>query len=209
MYLYFQQIEDLLKIIDCNQCIVSGGFGSDFVTQEDKNMLLKYGVDFNKLLIKNGKTVFNQFNFAMLAESIKELEKTNCTYVALEAFVKRGKYIPQSTRDKFMIECIRNQTFSEIQNHPHFHVIKDQFIEGVEERRILTKIISDIGHKTKDWGLYNILMHYHKIAWEKATAMEIRKRNEGKDVLVYKNVHSGCCEECIKLFLTNGVKKSS
>lgn len=115
-------------------------------------------------------------------------------------------YIPQSTRDKFMIECIRNQTFSEIQNHPHFQVIKDQFIEGVKERRILTKIISDIGHQTKDWGLYNILMYYHQIAWEQASAMEIRKRNEGKDVLVYKNVHSGCCEECIKLFLTNGVR---
>lgn len=205
MHLYFQQIETLLQIINGNQAIVFGDFNSDFVTPEDKKILLKYGVDFNSLFIKKENTIFNSFNFGMLAESLREVEKSDCTYETLVALVKKGKYIPPTSRHLFLIKCLRIQTFPEIKHFPYFQLIKDEFIQGITDGQPITTVTSDIGHKTKDWGLENILRYYYQVASELSSVMEIKKRNDGKDVLVYKRIH-GCCEDCIKLFLTNGIK---
>ncbi|MDB5245624.1 MAG: hypothetical protein JWQ40_18 [Segetibacter sp.] len=56
MYLYFYPIEQLLETIDKNQKVAIGD--ADFITEEDKRILLKHGVDFRELNIKGQETVF-------------------------------------------------------------------------------------------------------------------------------------------------------
>jgi hypothetical protein len=205
MYLYFDQIEELLTIIDRNQSVVGDEFSADFVTEDDRNILLKHGVDFKRLWVRQGKTVFNPFGFAMLAESLRAAEKSNFTYQQLTEFIRKGKYIPPTAKERYISEFITTLPFKELDGYKEGELIKLEIIEGIKEKLTHRQIASNIGHKTGVWNLDGLVSYYQQVCWERATAAEIKKRNLGKDPDVYRWVHkSGCCEHCVRLYLTNG-----
>jgi hypothetical protein len=83
--------------------------------------------------------------------------------------------------------------------------MKQEIIEGFREHLTPNMIASNIGYKTGHWGLDELINYYQDLVWNEARVTEIRKRNAGRDPIVYKLVsRRGCCEHCIRLYLTNG-----
>jgi len=206
MYLYFYQIEELLSIIDGNQLIVGTDFGIEFVTNDDIFVLRKFGIDFRRLLDNSAKSVFNAFNFGMLADSLKVAEELNFSFDQLKDFIKNGKYIPVPNRDKFINESLSNQPFKEMLNYPEYDLIRMEIIDGSRDKKSPQQIASNIGHKTGIWNLEDIIYYYQQIAWDEAWVKEVKKRNDGRECYVYRWASkTGCCEFCIRLYLTDGV----
>ena len=205
MILYFQQIEELLEIIDKNQLVAGTDLGPDFVTEEDKVILLKYGVNFSKLYVKESNTVFKPFNFGMLTVSLKAFEENTFTYEQLKAFIIKGNYIPISERERTINENLSNQPYKELLVYSCHDIMKHEIIEGFRKHLTPTKIASNIGHKTGHWGLDELIKYYQDLAWNEAKISEIKKTSAGGNPIVYKLVSKcGCCEHCSRLYLTNG-----
>jgi len=86
-------------------------------------------------------------------------------------------------------------------------IIKEEIEIGVKERKSITNIISDIGHRTGDWAkdLGRIVDTEMNNIFQKGRAVQIAESNKGKDPLVYKDVFDQACRHCIHLYLTRGL----
>jgi hypothetical protein len=206
MILYFFQIEELLEVIDKNQSVIGTDYKADFLKEEDHKILKKYGINVLQLYSKEKNSIFNYLNFWFLAEALRLSEGSLQTYDNLKTLIKKGAYLPTSSKEKAVIESISNQRFKELINYSEFELIKSIIIEGTKSKMLPQQISSDIGHKTGHWELINLVAYYQDIAWEEATVSEMKKKNLTIDPLVYKWVTKiGCCERCISLYLTDGL----
>jgi hypothetical protein len=85
-------------------------------------------------------------------------------------------------------------------------VVKDEIERGVLERKSLGSIVSELGHRTEnwahDWG--RIVDTEMNNIFQQGRA-EVFEKEDGPDVLVYKQVYPGACRHCISKYLTNGI----
>lgn len=176
MHLYFEQVAELINIIDRNQLAV--GIGENLVTPEDKMLLLEFGINYKQLHV-GSNSPFNSFNFAMLAESLKAAKENNFSYNELGEYIRRGKYIPQTKREKLTIEHISNQPFEELKVYRQFEMIRQEIITGVKESKTPQAIASNIGHKSGIWNLDDIISKYIDAAFQAASEATSPPKYEG------------------------------
>lgn len=226
MTLTADQIQELLNIIDKNQLVVIGTqFGPDFLSTIDKELLTKYGVEWDRLYDPSLDFMLTNFHFGMLAESLIAADVNKFTFDELKEYIKRGDYIPLTGKEIATLNAFKNQTcndiktlgrriFQDVNNYLNNGSLQDQknfivqeMMEGYLDKKTVSEIAHSIAEKTGDWSRdFDRIVAYntHKAIEEgKATMIE---RNAGDpDVLVYKDVMPGACKHCVELYLTNGI----
>jgi hypothetical protein len=221
-----QQTQELLKIIDRNQLAIIGTeLGTEFLTDYDKQLLKNYGINPSTLYFPENSSITTSFHFGMLAEALGTFEATKITYPEIKQYIKEGKYIPVSERQKAVLQSIKMQAFSSLKtmNGNIFSDINNiladktkagqqEFLtkelkEGLEKRQTVSQIANAIAEKTGDWGrnFDRIIEYASQTAFEEGKAAEIQRQSPGTDPLVYKIVFEGACKWCIHLYLTGGI----
>lgn len=226
MILTPQQINSLLEIIENNQSTIIGReFGLDFLSDSDKLILEKFGVDLDQLYSPYTDTIFTSFHFGMLSDALQQLGKIDqIKYDDLVQYIKRGDYIPLTYSEKQVINTIKTQSlaslratgnriFQDINNiiidksrEGQEEFLKQEIADGVAKKRTVRQIANDIARKTGDWSrdFDRIIQYTSQAAFESGKAAALQ-REFGDDVYVYKTVFPGACKHCIRLYLTKGL----
>ena len=204
--------------------MASSVFGVNVLSPEDKAVLKDNGVDISKL--EENMPLFDKmFHFGKLTGILKDAQAASISYSDFLKFIYRGQYIPLSTREKFELEIAKKQSYThlkglknkikgEVENSiiaaerrfEYESAIKEGLVEGIEKRKSVGAIVSDIGHKLNDWkhDWGRIVETESNNIFLMGRAMEFAKKY-GDDVMVYKEVYLLACRHCIEKYLTNGI----
>lgn len=227
MILTSSQLNELLEIIEKNQLIVIGQeLGDEFLTKDDKELLMRHGVDVGNLYSEEYDTLYTNFQLGMLAEALGHLQTSHITYEQLRQYISHGDYIPLTQRELATIHAVKNQTFTDLKKlgsnifqdinqvlvdrtlAGQRDFIRKELEQGVLDKATITQISHTIAEKTGDWSrdFDRIIAYNSHLVFEEGKVAMIERNNEGNDeVLVYKTVFEGACERCVELYLTNGV----
>lgn len=221
------QISELFSIIEKNSIIfVAQNLGHNYLSTEEKERLMKIGIDPTKHYIPHKDYVLQQFYLGLISDAIgKDINKV--TFKDIEGYLKSGKYIPMTFREKSTIESIKKQFLGDIKGKngkifadvnqiinkhetnnrkAYEDVIRDEVERGKILRKTNRQIANEIHHKTGDWSrdFDRIVEFIGHQAFDEGRAA-LYERQEGGDVRVYKDVYPGACKHCIRLYLTNGI----
>lgn len=220
------QAKGLLSIIDRNQLIAIGQeLGPDFLTDADRATLGKAGVNLRSLYKLERDTLFTNFHFGMLAESLQEAQVRKLTYDELVKYIAKGQYIPLTTSELATVDSIRSQTFTDIKTlHGRIfqdvntilgdpsiggqkNFLKREIEEGILNKDTIRKIANNIAEKTGDWSrdFDRIVTYTSTLAYEEGKAAMIQRNAGDEDPLVYKIPLPGACEHCVRLYCTGGI----
>lgn len=223
--LSIQQTQELLHIIDKNQLtIVTSELGYDFLTEADRELLKRYGIDPEALYAPEFSSIQTSFHFGMLAEALGAIEAGKITLPELRQYVKSGNYLPVNTRQQAAIQSVKmqaysslraigNNIFSDVNNiltdksrEAQQEFIAEMQRQGLEKRQTVSQIAHEIARKTGDWGrnFDRIIETSSHNAYEWGKVAELQRRNPEKDPVVYKLPMDTACKHCIRLYLTNG-----
>ena len=222
------QIQTLLDIINKNNLIFIGAkLGPDYLTQDERELLMKYGINPFHIYTPQQDFLTTQFHFGMISDAIGILETQKLTYNDLKDYFLQGKYIPLTEAEKGTLNSIKLQSLSDIRGLQgrifkdinniidkkqkgnrvaYEEVIRNEVLKGIEAKKTATQIASELGHKTGDWTRdFRRIVEYvsHQAFDEGRAAMFERKK--GKDVWVFKNVFEGACKHCKRLYLTGDI----
>ncbi len=216
-----------MKVIEFNHALYIGqNIGTDVLTKEDVKLLEQYGIS-----VKDIETKFTpfeqQYYFGRLAAALGDKNASKLNYNDFKQYLRRGQYIPLNQTEKDTLDIAKQRTYSHIkylgqktqQNTSNIILQenqkkRDEFeatIKGSIERAVLERdsinsVVSEIGHKTGDWGrdLGRIADTEMQNVYEEGKAVQI-ERDAGKDARVYKEVYPAACRFCIKFYTTSGV----
>jgi hypothetical protein len=167
-----QQIDELLNIISSNHCLVIGKeFNPEFLTYYDKLLLNEYGVKVDELYQPHNDTVYTSLHWGILSDSLEALRvaKKN-TYEDLKEYIKGGRYIPLTKKEEAIINNIKTQDLSSLKTNGgkifqdvkeilennslegQQEFLKKEVVEGTLKKWTVSKIASEIAHKTGDWS---------------------------------------------------------
>jgi len=221
------QINDLLKIVEYQHLLFIGkNVGTDILTNEDKTLLRSFGIDIGKITKENTLTE-QGFKFGLLAEAIGDERTKDMKYKEFTNFLKSGKFIPLTEREKDTLQVIKTQSYSAIkglgdkikqtvrgvileedtkQRAKYEEIIREEAERVVIDRESLQSMVSEIGKKTGDWDrdLGRIVETEMHNSYEQGRAASLERKG-GKNIRVYKDVFPGSCRHCIRLYLTAGV----
>lgn len=227
MILTPDQINHLLSIIEKNQLVVIGKeLGSEFLTEADKSLLQRSGVDIDTLYSASKDNLLMQFQLGMLAQSLGAAKTSRFSFAQLQEYIQHGDYIPLTQRELASIQVIRNQTFTDLKKlggsifQDVNQVLSDRSIKGQAQfirqeleagfldKSTVTQIAHSIAEKTGDWSrdFERIVAYNSHLAFEEGKAAMIQRNvGEEEDPIVYKTVFDGACDHCVNLYLTNGI----
>lgn len=217
------QVNELLNIIEYHHTFLAGtNLGVDVLSPEDIIVLRSYGVelsDFNEDI-----TLFDQlYHFGKLIGILKGNDGLLIDFADYVKYIKSGQYIPLTERERFELEIAKRKTYThlkglkervkqsteasiiEAERKLYEKTVKEGMIEGVEKRKSVQAIISDMGHSMKtwkhDWG--RIVETEGNNIFQMGKAMTFLKKDP--EARVFKTVYNLACRHCIKLQLKNGL----
>lgn len=222
-----QQILELFSIIDKNNIqFIAKNLGPDYLTTEEKERLVKIGIDPNKTYLQHNDYLKQQFYLGLISDAVgKDVNKIK--FEDVKNYLKEGKYIPMTFREKSSLESIKKQflgdikgmngkLFKDVNNiinesgvknrKAYEDVIRDEIERGALLRKTNRQISNEIHHKTGDWSRdFDRIVEFvgHKAFSEGRAALY--ERQSGEDVNVYMDVYPLACKYCIKVYLTNGI----
>lgn len=226
MLLTQQQVDEILNIVEFHHLfVISTNFGKSVLSNEDKSLLMSFGVDVSKLseIVNYDK----MYLFGVLSNILGDENTKTLTYSDIYQYIKTGQYFPLTKREREELEIARRQSYTHlkglkqkvkskvessiyeterISREQYEQAIKTGIEEGVAKRKSVSKVISDIGHSLNEW----------KHDWGRIVETEMNnvyllgkasqlKEKYGNDVLVYKQPYVTACRHCIRLYLTKGL----
>ena len=226
-----EQIQELLQIVEkYHLSFIAHNLGTDILTTQDKELLLKHGIDTTKLS-KTGK-LEELFRFGVIADALGDEKTKNLTFEQFKEFVAKGHFAPLTQIEQSALETIKKQAYSDIKNLGNKvsqdltniileagrtmpketakdkvnKTIKEQAEIAVRERKTVKQLASSLGRKTEDWAtdferVADFILHN---AYDTGKAENI-KSEYGSDALVYKIPLDFACKHCVRLALTNGI----
>ena len=221
------QIQNILMTVDMNTKFMAAKLlGEDILTDQDKKQLKDYGFNLSEIK-KDFPTFLQSYHWGRLSQLIGQYNASKITYNQFMDHLDRGQYLPLTEVEQYAYKAAQNRTYSHItglgdgikkdvvhqiqqteqENRAEYEkVIKKEIEEGVYQRKSLSRIMSDLGHKTNDWdrNLGRIVASEMQDIFQEGRA-QIIKRKRGENNKVYKEVFSGSCRHCIKAYLTNGI----
>ena len=216
------QIDELLKIIDrYTLTFIARVVGFDILSSDDKKVLKDWGIDTSKYPINN---VTQAFKFGMLSQALGNSTAKLMTYDKFKQFLSNGKFISLNPTESFIIERLREQTYSDVKklgssikndvrdlfvrvlpdnSIQHTKIVTDSVKQAIEERKGLKEAVSLLGEKTGQWqrDLGRIADYSLHQAFNEGRALEI----DNKQGRIYFDVYPGACKYCVKAYLTNGI----
>ena len=221
-----QDLHNLLEIINKNQALVIGQeLGVDYLTQQDLDLLSKYGIDLDTIHLFEKDTLFTSLHFGLLSDALADIgEVNNITYQDLYDYIERGDYIPLTEGEQRALQTIKTQSFSSIKGignkifqdinnilenntrEEQESFIKKEAEKLITEKKTIRQVANDIARKTGDWNrdFDRIIQYTSQTAFETGKALALQ-RKYGEEVYVYKSVFQGACKHCIRLYLTKGL----
>jgi len=223
------QIAELMEVIDFHHTLfIFNNVGSNILTQEDKDLLLKYGIDTTKV---SSIPIINQaYKFGVLAEVLGNKNTATLNFSDFKNYIKKAKFIPLTKLEEYALENVKRQTYKDIKglgnrinsdlNQLYIEVdkdlraqrteiIRDTAAEVIQNREGVKSLASKLGHKLGDWNrdlgrVADCVLHE---AYEegRAASLEEKYYGTGREPLVYKDTFTGGCKWCIKLHLTDGI----
>lgn len=220
------QIESLLDIVNYHFLFtISTNFGVKMLSKEDINSLLGFNVNLKEL----GRDIPNYTKMYLLGKLtaiLSEEQVRTLDYPDLLQYFKKGQYIPLSRREQIELELAQRRSYvhlkglkerakqqfesivlnqQSITRSEYETAVKEEIAEGVAKRRSLSAIVSELGHRTKewqhDWG--RIVDTEMNNIFQQGRAEVLREKEA--DPLVYKNVYPGACRHCIQKYLSAGI----
>ena len=105
--LSIEQIQTLFSIIDRNHLVFIGKeFGPNFLSTEDKSLLKRVGVNWKTLYRLENDSIANSYHLGLLADSLRDQNLKTLTFADLQKYIKSGKYLPLTERDRLVIGAI-------------------------------------------------------------------------------------------------------
>lgn len=221
------QINTLLQIVDYHSSFLIGfNLGVEVLTPYDHFVLQQQGIDVNSLK-QDWPPYLESFMWGRLSAQLSDKQASTVTYNDFEKYLKRGQYIPLSDREQREYEVARQRSYGHIKSFTdkiktgvnnsildeeqessldYAELLKKEMSTAVQDRKSLKNIVSDLGHKTQNWGLDwgRIVDTEANTIFQKGRAETILKE-KGEDAEVYKDVFQGACSHCIRLYLTGGI----
>ena len=219
-----EQIEEILNVIEFHHLfVISTNFGPQVLTEEDKRLLISFGVDI-EVLSKAIPLYDQMYYFGKLTAILRDKQAETIDFVNFFKYIKTGQYIPLSQREKFELDIAKRKSYTylkglkdkvkssvetsilEQEQLVYQQTVKEGMVSGVQNRKSVSSIVSDLGHKLNDfkhdWG--RIVETEMNNIFLQGRAMEIAEKY-GDEVMVYKSVYPLACRHCIEKYLTNGV----
>ena len=223
-----QEIQRLLDIVDYHSSFVAGSvLGKEILTDYDKFILNKYGIDIDKIREGRETSYFEMYMWGKLSAVLSDSQAKQITYEDFEKYIKRGQYIPLSKTEQYQYNAAKQKTYghikglgdkikqtvngiiveeNQVRRLEYEKVIKEELERGVVDRKTVSSIVSEIGHKTgdwyRDWG--RIVETEYQNIYQQGIAEQLLQE-KGGNTLVFKDVFSGACRHCIRLYLTGGI----
>jgi hypothetical protein len=217
----YQQIEEVIRSIDYHYSMIIGiNLGTDILTFEDRLLLQNYGVDIDKL-VESYPPYLRMFYLGRLSSILRDEQLRLLNINDFNIYLKQGQFIPLSKREKKEYEISREITYNHIKGLGRRssdgvrdimlevnrkNILKEEISEGIEKRRTIKQVISEIGHKTEDWN-----RDWHRIVETEMANIYNQGiisgllEKYGENHKVYKQVYQQACRHCIRLYTTNGI----
>jgi hypothetical protein len=223
------ELHNLLSIIDKQFLLfVSATIGEEGLSEQDRNVLDEYGIDYKDLYNENKDVASLNFQLGALSNILSEQQLKKFTYQSLVKYIQSGNYIPLNNTEKAILQSIKMQSLSDIRsargrifndvnnvvaknfstarsNQEEF--LREKVKEGVAQRKSRKQIASDIARLTGDWtrDFRKSVAYISHTAFNEGRAAVIEKRYGGNDkAKVWFKVQPEACKACVKAYLTNG-----
>jgi hypothetical protein len=216
-----EQIQEILNIVEYHHLFtIATGFGTSVLSDEDLNLLLSYGVKLDD--ITSDIPLYDRmYYFGRLTGILRENQSKTIDYANFLKFVTTGQYISLTKQEQFQLDIAKRKTYTYLKGLKnkvkgeveqtilskmnYEHTIKESLITGVEKRKSISAIVSDIGHKLGTWknDYGRIVETEMNNIFLEGRAMEYSRN--GEDPLVYKQVFELACRHCIEKYLSNGI----
>lgn len=228
MILSPQQVFEVMSILDRYALVfIAHHIGPSTLTDSEKQLLSKSGVDFSKISSDQSK-VSQAFKFGLLSSALGDARAKKMTYNQFLQYLKSGKMIPLTSLENAAIKTLQYQTRTDLDKFisrikgdvsdklvyankkknsvKHSKEVTAAVKSAIENRKGIQHVISELGHSTGKWNrdlgrIADFVMH---TAMDEGRAA-MYERQGGKQSLVYKDVYDGACKHCIRLLLTGGV----
>lgn len=222
-----EQVQEILKVIEYHHLfVISTNFGASALTEEDRNLLRLYGVDLTAL--EATMPAYDQmYLLGLLSSILKDEDVKTLNYSDFQKYINTGQYRPLSPLEKSELDVAKRATYTHLKGLKdraksdvehriidaervtrlqYEEAVSEGMIQGVQERKSVGAIISDLGHKVgewqHDWG--RIVETEMNNIFQLGRAREIENKR-GLDAQVYKQVYPQACRHCINLYLTAGI----
>lgn len=227
MLFTLEQVQQITGIIDFHSSyLIFQVLGKESLSDFDKMTLEYNGIDLTTLVDKF-PPYWQSYIFGRLTAQLNNYQSGKIDYNDFHKYIQRGQYVPLTSREKQSYEIARQKSYGHIKGlgdrmknqvngviteeversrESYEKIIGDELKRGVQDRKSINSIVSEIGHKTnewnRDWG--RIVETEMQDIFNKGRAEQIRK-DKGGETLVYKEVYPKACRHCIRLYLTNGI----
>jgi len=223
MIFTFAQIQDTLSILKRYEIyFIFNQLGADFLTQQDKALLLAAGIDVNKFKNKNG-VIEHAFLFGLLSEALNDARAKNMTYSQFKKFLASGGFVPLTEAENFALQTVKQRAYTDITNLGArmrnslqnsllrnnqqqaavvAQVIKQKTVQAIQNRQGARQLASQLVKTSKDWEVDWLRIAYYLTheAFNSGRAQSILKKY-GKDAEVYFDVYENACDKCAELYL--------
>lgn len=229
MVLDQQQINDLIEEIDKQVILFSATTaGPQYLSSSEKEVLIKAGVDVDKLYDEYSDITKLNFQLGLLSQALGQASE-QITFDQFKRYLQSGQYIPLSEREERSIDSIKNQSLADIRSNKskifndinrvvrqdglsvrasQEQFLKDRISEGLQNRESVKQISNKLAELTGDWSRnFNKSVQYisHTALNEGRLAL-IQRRGEGGRA--YFIVQKDACDSCKQLYLkSNGEPK--
>jgi len=223
-----QQISDLLDLLNKQNLIfISSKLGYNYLTEEEREKLLKFGINPYHLYKESNDVTLMSFHFGLVSDFIGNKDSKDIKYNDLKEYFEKGQHIPLTAIERNTIDSIKKQYLGDIKANngqifkdinniistneknnrlAYEKVIRDEVQKGILMKKTSSEIARDIARKTGDWSrnFKRIVDFISHTAFDEGRAASIADKY-GDDALVYKSVHTGACIYCVKAYLTGGI----
>lgn len=227
-----EQVSLILEDIDFQGCVlVASILGKEMLTDADKELLKKYKVNLDSLVI-NFPPAQQAYLFGRLVPILTPNQIGTISYKDFVSYLERNQYRTPTQREIEEYKIVANRSYSYIKGlgtrmkemttnfiseaelelatkrreAESLKVIKEELTSAVLERKAVQKITSDIAGRLNDWqrDWGRIVETELQNIYNLGNAQTIEDEH-GVDALVYKEVYPLACRHCIRLYLTGGI----
>lgn len=225
------QANVLLELIQRQVLFFAGStLGPGILSDQERELLIKHGVDPDKIYDPTKDTVNLNFHLGMLSNILGQAQTQSLTYEQLYRYIQSGQHIPLNKRERATIDSIKMQSMSDIRANAgkifqdvnnvvgnqlltaranQEEYLREQIMEGTGNRLSRKQIVRNIGRLTGDWHRnFSKSVQYisHTALNEGRAAMIHRRHGDNEKGRVYFQVQVDACDHCIKAYLTAGSK---
>jgi hypothetical protein len=205
---------------------IGGQLGTDVLTNEDKDILEGFGINWRKKYSSSGK-MDEMFRLGLLAEALGQDIVRGMPYSKLKKYLSSGNLLPLTAAERNALSAVKFQAYNDIKGlgnrvshdfsqvfveadqklrSAYENLIRDEAEKAVLLRKTSKELASVLRGKTLDWSrdfdrIADYIMHS---ALDSGIAQQILKTH-GPDAEVYKDVYPGACKQCSKAYLTAGI----